>query len=173
MSDLFQRARDGDARAQTEIHGIIRRIARAVCRDGGPGGADVNWEDVSQEASRRILTVGIHQFRGSGSLEGYIYAVVRSTVLQAVRAASRRRNREKFFTREPVHDSRDHDTRLDVRGILARLPAECAWLLDQVFLRGVPYRDLAAEMAMLESSVRVKVSRCLKRAMQIAESGAA
>jgi RNA polymerase sigma factor (sigma-70 family) len=168
MRKLFEQAIRGDKTAQSEIDGVIRRIARAVCRRGGPGGTGVDWEDIAQEASSRFFAVGIHQYRGHGSAEGYLYAVVRSTVVQAVRRDTRRRNREETAVRHETAAEPNPGHALDVRTLLAKLPPECARLLEQVYLHGVPYSEIAAELGMLESSVRVKVSRCLRRAMEIA-----
>jgi len=173
MRNLFEQALRGDRSAQTELDGVIRRIARAVCYRGGPGGVEVDWEDIAQEASARFFSVGIHQFRGLGSEEGFLYAIVRSTVLQAVRRATRRQAREESVTRNDVAPPHNPGPGLDVRRLLEQLPAECARLLEQVFLLGVPYSELASELDMLESSVRVKVTRCLRKAMEIAEGRAA
>jgi RNA polymerase sigma factor (sigma-70 family) len=168
MRNLFAQALEGSRSAQHEIDAIIRRIAKAVCRGKGPGGADVDWEDIAQEASRRFFAVGLHQFRGHGSEEGFLYAIVRSTVLQAARRAARRRDHERLGEHEEVAAAHNPGTAVDVRTILRKLPAECAWLLEQVFLQGIPYAELAAELGMLDSSVRVRVSRCLRRAMVVA-----
>jgi len=168
MGKLFDHVLRGDPVAQAETTAIIRRIARAVSRRGGPGGVDVNWEDVAQDAARRFFTVGIHQFRGGGAEESFLYAIVRSTVLQAVRSATRRRQREQTSVSLERPLSLPPEGGLDVRMILAKLPPECGHLLEKVFLQGVPYSELAGELGMLESSVRVRVSRCLKKAMEIA-----
>ena len=168
MRPLFEQARRGDRAAQAEIDETIRRIARAVCRRGGPGGAEVDWEDVAQEAGARFFSIGLHQFSGKGSEEGYLYAIVRSTVLQAARRASRRRNREQPLVREDLTPPHNPGHEIDVRRLLVKLPPECARLLEQVYLHGVPYSEIAAELEMLESSVRVKVTRCLRKAMDIA-----
>lgn len=127
----------------------------------------MEWEDIAQEAGQRVFTVGLRQFRGTGSFEGYLYAVVRSTVLQSARSAGRRREREKKADLVQTAPA-DPATGLDVRRLLSRMSEECGRLLDLVFLRGVPYDRLAAEMDILESSVRAKVSRCLRKAMDIA-----
>jgi len=168
MGDLFGRAVRGEAQAQEELHRIIRRIARAISAAGGPGGVDVDWEDIAQEASQRFFTVGIHQYRGTGSEESFLFGIVRSTLLMAVRAATRRRSRERNALPDENAHASIRDQELDVRMILARLTPECARLLEQAFLQDVPYPVLASAMGMQETAVRVRVSRCLKKAMEIA-----
>jgi len=169
MGKLFERVLSGDPSAQSEVASILRRIARAVSRRGGPGGAEVDWEDVAQEAARRFFTTGIRQYRGEGSEEGYLFAIVRSTVLQHVRSAERRRRRERDLVRSEPDPPRPPDSGFEIRRILMSLSPECADLLRRVFLEGVSYPELAEELGMLESSVRVRVSRCLRKAMEIAE----
>lgn len=172
MRELFERAAAGDSSAQEELAGEIRRIARAVCRGKGPGGADVDWEDVAQEASSHFFAVAIHQFRKRGAETSYLYAIVRTTFLQILRSSSRRRDRE---NQAPPPETPRHnpDTGIDVRRLLSRISSECADLLERVFLHGEAYSALAAELDMLESSVRTKVSRCLRRARMAATEGEA
>jgi RNA polymerase sigma factor (sigma-70 family) len=168
MGGLFDRALRGENAAQSEIHGIIRRIARAISLRGGPGGADLDWEDVAQEASRRFFSQGIRQYRGDGSEESFLYGIVRTTVLLVARQAIRRREREASpdFLGTTVVRPQEH--RIDARLILDRLDPECARLLEQVYLHDTPYAALADDLGLQESAVRVRVSRCLRKAMEIA-----
>jgi DNA-directed RNA polymerase specialized sigma24 family protein len=57
---------------------------------------------------------------------------------------------------------------LDVAWILERLQEECRELLTRVFLHEVPYPQLANDLDLAESSVRAKVSRCVRRARELA-----
>jgi RNA polymerase sigma factor (sigma-70 family) len=166
--DRFAAARSGERRAQAEISELIARFARHACdRAGSRLGADLDWEDVAQEASRKFFTTGIHQYRGKGSEESYLYTIVKSTLVQIARSASRRRQREEAsVSRDPVQPA-PHDS-LDVAWILRRLTEDCRHLLRQVFLEETPYPRLAAELGLAESSVRAKVSRCVRRARELA-----
>jgi len=169
MSGLFERALQGDANAVREIHGAIRGIARASCHRGGPGGVHVEWEDVAQDAARRFFGVAIFRFRESGSEMGYLRAIVRTTMLQMIRSETRRVRRETGVYADVPTTSHNPGPAIDVRRVLSRLPDECAEILRRVFLEGVSYATLAAELNMLESSVRTRVSRCLRRARGITE----
>ena len=168
MSGLFERASRGDTTAQSEIHLIMRRIARAISSRGGPGGVDLDWEDVAQEASRRFFSLGIRQYRGVGTEESFLFGIVRSTVLQIVRSAMRRRQRETDPGSLGAVVVRPTEHRIDAQLILGRLDPECARLLERVFLHDVPYPALADELGIQENSVRVRVSRCLRKAMDVA-----
>jgi RNA polymerase sigma factor (sigma-70 family) len=163
MQDLFERAVAGDASAQAEISEALRRIARSICRRTGPGGVHVDWEDVAQEASRHFFAVAVHRFRKRGAETSFLYAVVRTTFLQILRSSSRRRDRE-VAASEPEPTRHDPDVEIDVRLLLNRLSGDCARLLERVFLQGETYTVLAMELGMQESSVRARVSRCLRQA---------
>lgn len=172
MGGLIERAQRGDTTAQTEIHQIIRRIARAISARGGPGGADLDWEDVAQEASRRFFCSGIRQYRGDGAEESFLFGIVRTTVLQVVRSATRRRERE-IADPGPLGANvvAPQEHRIDAHLILRRLDPDCARLLDRVFLQDVPYPELADDLGIQENTLRVRVSRCLRKAMEIAGGG--
>ena len=128
----------------------------------------MDWEDVAQESARRFFAVGIRQYRGDGSEESYLSGIVRTTILQSVRSATRRQQRERNPDSPGPAPSRPLDHGMDVAKILDRLTPECARLLEQAFLQDVPYPELATELGILEASVRVRVSRCLRKAMEIA-----
>jgi RNA polymerase sigma factor (sigma-70 family) len=156
-----------------EVHRILRDFARQVCRGGGPHGAlDTDWEDVAQEASRTFFDVGLHQYRGTGSERSYLYSVVRMTAIQISRRAWRRRRREEASVVQPV-DRSNPNARLDVVKILAALSQECRELIERVFLHGESYGVLATELGLAESSVRSRLSRCVKAARRFTGEDAA
>ena len=150
---------------------LIRQLSRAACARGGPATADVDWEDVAQDACRRFFSVGIEQFRKSGSERSFLYTIVRSAVIQIVRGEARRRVREEASIQPRVVSPHDPLPKFDVAKILGLLSEECRAVLTRVFLRGEPYSSLASDLGILESSVRTKVTRCLRRARQATEEG--
>ena len=169
MREVFEDAIGGDPAAQEEIVRLIRHLSRAACARGGPATADIDWEDVAQDACRRFFSAGIRQFRKGGSERSFLYAIVRSAVIQIVRSETRRRTRE-VASNPPLIVAPDNPLpKFDVAKILGRLSEECRALLTRVFLRGEPYSSLATDLSILESSVRTKVTRCLRRARQALE----
>lgn len=169
---LFEAARAGDAGAATEIDRLLRGFARDVCARGLPrGSSDFDWEDVAQEASRRVFTMGLSQFRSRGTERAYLYSIVKTTAIQMVRAAHRRRSREELYaTDRPVQDAGTH-SRLDVRELLNRVDPDCRKVIERVLLLGESYASLANEMGLAEPSVRSRLSRCLTKARKIAGVG--
>jgi RNA polymerase sigma factor (sigma-70 family) len=169
---LFERVRGGDRSAHTELCELARAFARQICRGGGPSGApDVGWEDVAQEALRKLLSVGIDRYRGTGSEKSYLYTIVKSTMIAMSRSARRRQAREESIAREAISVTPNPGHRVDVEQILAGLSDDCRGLLERAFLHGASYRELAGELGMEESSVRAKLSRCLRKARLMVQGG--
>lgn len=150
---------------------MIRGFARHVCGNDlrSAGAPEIDWEDVAQEASRRFFAAGIRQY-GGGNERSYVFRIVKSTWIQLARGASRRRAREKVAAAEALSDlprSEEGVLKAAVAGVLARLDAACRELLERAFLDGAPYAELAAAAGLAESSVRAKVSRCIRRAREL------
>lgn len=165
----FQAASRGERWAQEEIHRLIEGYARHACsRSGSRLAADLAWEDVAQDASARFFSVGLSQYGGQGSEESYLYTVVKTTLLQRVRSADRRKKREEFSVPLERVELPSAFERLEVDSILGRLDEACRSLLRETFLKETPYADLSAQLGLAESSVRAKVSRCLRRARELA-----
>jgi len=170
MLGLIERALQKDSAAEREIHDMIRRIARTSCRRNGTSNVNLDWEDVAQEAGRRFFEISIHKYRGEGSEEGYVRAIVRTTMLQVLRSEKRRNQRESHIELRLLQPP-NAETLIDVSAVLKKLSDECAELLVRLYLAGDTYTSLASEMEMLESSVRTRASRCLRRARKITEAG--
>lgn len=168
MAGLFEALRAGDPEAASAIDGMVRGFARHVCRHGAPHGPAPDWEDVAQEAIRRLYDVGLDQYAGQGSERSYVYSIVKATLIQMARGDGRRRRREDVVA--PAVDQAaagNPDPALDVRAILGALDPSCRELIVRVHLRDEPYAMLAREMGLAESSVRAKVSRCMQRAREL------
>jgi RNA polymerase sigma factor (sigma-70 family) len=169
VGNLFDAAAAGDGPALAELQRIVRRFARAVFRQGGPPGApDLDWEDVSQEAWRKLLDSGLRQYAGRGTERAYLFSIVKATAIGMARSARRRRFRENAELPNGVPCRPDPSDGLTVRALLAALPEECRSLLRRAFFEDATYADLAAELGLQESSVRARLSRCLRRARELA-----
>ncbi len=167
---LLDAARRGDPGAAEELADLIRGYARHVCRGRSPGpDAGLTWEDVAQEASRRLFQVGLKQARPGGPVRSYLYAIVRSVYLQMIRGASRRVRREQEGEAW-IRSAPSPERRTLLHRILIRLSDDCRHLLARLYFDGAGYDELAAELHMAESSVRAKASRCLGRAREIARA---
>jgi RNA polymerase sigma-70 factor (ECF subfamily) len=172
-SGIIQSAQRGEPSAQEEISRIVQGLARYICSGRTPGGApELNWEDVAQEACRYFFSVGVRQYRGEGSERSYLYSIVKTTWLQLARGAARRRLREaKAVTDAEMTGAENLQARLDVDrtvlNLLERLDESCRELLKRMFLDGASYGELALELGLAQSSVRAKVSRCIRRAREL------
>jgi RNA polymerase sigma factor (sigma-70 family) len=172
MGGLFEGIRSGEAAATSELHRLLRAFARQICRGGGPPGApEIDWEDVAQECGRKLLAVGLEQYRGGGSERSFLYSMVRTTVLEMARTASRRRRREIISASNGPVPVGDPTLKMDIRKVLDALDAGCRDVIQRVILQDESYAEVAGALGMAESSVRAKLSRCLGRVRAIAADG--
>ena len=163
-------AQRGEPWAEGEIVRLVRAFARHLSRAPAAGGApEPEWEDVAQEACRRVFASGLKHYRPGGNDRGYLYSIVKATRIQIYRGLSRRRRRELAVeideTVEPEVERRTLLYRL-----LGRLGDTCRALLQRAFFDGASYEELAVELGLVESSVRSRVTRCLQQARAQAES---
>jgi RNA polymerase sigma factor (sigma-70 family) len=169
MGGLFEAAAAGDPRAVAEVQGIVRAFARSICRGGSlPGAPELDWEDVAQEALRKLLALGLRQYSGRGTERSYLFSVVKATLIEMGRSAKRRHARETAALPNGAPSPHDPSGSIDLAAILAALPGDCRNLIERAIFEDVPYADLAAEMGIAESSVRARLCRCLQRARAIA-----
>jgi RNA polymerase sigma factor (sigma-70 family) len=170
---LFEAARHGEGAARVALHEEIRRLSRALSERTSmlAGVPSLDWEDIAQEATGRVFEVGLAQFRGQGSARGFLYKTVKATMLMAIRASRRREDREAGYVRESEvrSDRETTQTRLDVETVLGRLDAGCRELVAGLFLDGLTVRALARAEGVEESTVRSRLSRCLRRARELTE----
>ena len=176
LEEAMPAAQRGERWAEDLLASEVAVLARIVCAKGqAPDLGGLDWEDVSQEACQRFFAVGLHRYRGDGSVRSYLYSIVKVTMLQMLRGASRRRIREQAAV-DPeggpnsllLPDQNDEvgQRRRSVQRILAALGPECQELIVAMFLQGASYREVAEESGLAESSVRSKLSRCLRRARE-------
>lgn len=168
LARSLKRAREGDRGAQELLIEEIRRLSRAACgsqnrvlRDLG-----LDWEDVAQESSRRFFEIGIHRYRGDGSVASYLYVVVKSALLQLLRKERRRQGREDVVAAQTPRSQEPSSTGLVVDSILKSLESECRRLIMRIFFDGTTYSEMSGELGITESSVRSKLSRCLRKARE-------
>jgi RNA polymerase sigma factor (sigma-70 family) len=168
LSELFDAARSGEKRAQEEIHRRIRAFARTILRGRTSAAGGVEWEDLAQEAASKFFTTGLSSYRGGGSENSYLYSIVKTTAISLARSTERRRARETTFVENFTYSACGAGSHFDIRSILLGLNDDCRALVLRVFLGGASYSELARESGLAESSVRAKLSRCLRKARELA-----
>lgn len=159
---IIEAARRGEAWAETELLRIVRGFARHACR----GGADPDWEDVAQETCRRLFAGALQAFRPGGPERSWLYSIVKATRIQLHRSNSRRARRDEAAVLAPA-DSGRPESRTLLHQLLQRLPENCREVLARAFFDGATPRDLAAELGLVESSVRSRLTRCLQEARRL------
>ena len=167
--DLIAAYLRGEAEAVATMEVIILRAARSYRRR-----LDHCWEDVLQDLQLevfRLLDAG--RFRGESALGTYIWRVVSHTCLDRIRSQGRRR--EADLDEEGLGDlsalissqrQRWNESLDLIQRVLAEVPEECRKLWAMV-LAGHSYREMSSTLEVAEGTLRVRVLRCRKRALEV------
>ena len=163
----LEAARRGDRESVAELDALVRGIARRLVDSRTESILrGVEWQDVAQEALVRLVH-GEAEYAGTGSARGYVYRTVKTALLQTIRGVKRRTARNEAYSEsvEVPEDDRLVAKRASEE-ILAAMSDECRELVERALLFGVSFAELAKEAGMAESSIRSRLSRCLRRARE-------
>ncbi len=159
----------GDAQGLQEVRRWIRGAAspyRELLAN--------DLEDLEQEALCELLVaLRAERFRGSSSLRTYVRRLVHHTCLDRLRAARVRQPvaLDAIELSTPDEDSpgerlaRQEDLRLALR-VFAQLPVGCRELWRWI-LEGASYRAMSLRLGVSEGTLRVRVLRCRRRALEL------
>lgn len=160
----------GDAAAVATIEQWIGRAAHSYRRRLAHC-----WEDVIQDLQLelfRLLDSG--RFRGDSRLRTYLWRVVNHSCLDRLRRLERR-PQDELDEEQGLHEPaaraagdrrRWHESRDLVERVLRRLSDECLRLWRMI-LAGHSYREMSAELGVAEGTLRVRVMRCRRRALEV------
>lgn len=157
---LLVRARRGDLEAVETLFrahsGRIYSMARRICR------SPEDAEDVVQETFVEIAR-SIRQFRGEGSLAGWIQRVAASKALMLLRREKLLGGGELDEELLPARQASDPPGKLDLETALGRLPAEAravVWLHD---VEGYTHEEIASMTGLSPSFSKSKLARAHAR----------
>lgn len=152
---VLARARTGDAHALETLYrayeGPVYNLARRICRTAEDA------EDVLQETFFELCR-SIGQYRGEGSLWGWIRTVASSKALMRLR---RNKYRDTDELEDEVSPTRREDTllRMDLEAALERLPEisrAVVWLHD---VEGYTHEEIAEMMGKTVSFSKSQLAR--------------
>jgi RNA polymerase sigma factor (sigma-70 family) len=152
---VLARARTGDAHALETLfrayEGPVYNLARRICRTAEDA------EDVMQETFFELCR-SIGQYRGEGSLWGWIRTVASSKALMRLR---RNKYRDTDELEDEVSPTRREDTllRMDLEAALERLPEisrAVVWLHD---VEGYTHEEIAEMMGKTVSFSKSQLAR--------------
>lgn len=133
-----------------------------------------SWEDTLQELQMEVFRLlGSGRFRGESRLRTYLWRVVNHTCLDRIRRQSRRRETELAeeglgeLSLEIDGARRRWSESLDlVERVLRELSEECKRLWSMI-LAGHSYREMSRTLGAAEGTLRVRVMRCRKQALEV------
>ncbi|HMV47312.1 MAG TPA: sigma-70 family RNA polymerase sigma factor [Blastocatellia bacterium] len=161
-------------RREREAVGLIEEwIARASAPFRARLGA--HWEDTLQEIrieTTRLLERG--DWRGKASLKTYLWRVANHACLRQLRRQTRTACVDLDSVDEahlpraasPLDQLLEREESFIALRVLDALPAECRNVL-QMIAGGASYQELSLRLQTAEGTLRVRVLRCRKRAVEL------
>lgn len=178
--DMLEQMQTADRRLVEDLlagdrsawHGIDQWVERAAAPFRARLGAD--WADVLQEIRMellRLLKAG--KFRGDSALRTYLWRVANNTCIDQMRRAARRNLVSLDVAPDPPAPASEGPAARTARGdalrltlaVLREVPEECRRLWNWI-LEGLSYQEMAARLEVAEGTLRVRVHRCRKRAVE-------
>lgn len=162
--ELIARWRAGDERAATLL---VERHAGAVARFVASVGVRVEVEDVVQDTFVRAFG-SLEGFRGESSLRTWLFTIARRLVLDARRAAHRRRDEVEVQEHDVATAFSALDavvateTSLRMRAAVARLTPTQREVFTLRVLEGMSYREIADAVGTTEGAARVHYHNAMR-----------
>ena len=160
-TSLIDRCRSGDADAWRDlvdeysayVHAIVVRAYRVPADDA---------EDIFQEVFSRVFE-RLEMLRDDGALTAWIAQVTRNLCVDYLRKARDFDELPEEIESDGERELTDLTDALWVRQAMARLPANCAEILDRFFCRDESYRAIATHTGIAEGTIASRISRCLAK----------
>ncbi len=170
---LIARASAGDSLAMEEVLTAYGGMVKAVARQYYIVGA--TCEDVSQEGMIGLYKAVVTYKKEKGKFPAYAYACIKAAVLDAVKAASREKNKA-LNTSVPLENTlglvSDEDMTLDLIGgeLMSKIRGCLSKAEEEIFLmwaEGACYAEIAKELGKTVKYVDNAVQRIKRKAKAI------
>lgn len=169
-SEVIEYYLRGDAEAVDKVDQWILQSARSFRRSLAQ-----DWDDTLQEVRLEVLRL-LRQgrFRGDANLKTYVWRVVSHSCLDRLRARRRwlwtnledRPEMDNFALGKSRESSGWRESKDLLLRVLGRTSPECRRLWSMI-LSGLSYREMSQKLGVSEGTLRVRVLRCRKRALEI------
>lgn len=175
--ELIARASSGDSLAMEELLTAYMGMVKAVARQYYIVGA--TCEDVSQEGMIGLYKAVVTYKREKGRFSAYAYACIKAAVIDAVKAASREKNKA-LNTSVPLENTvglvSDVDITVNLVGgeLMARIKGRLSPAEEEIFsmwAEGMSYAEIAKELGKTVKNVDNAVQRIKKKAKAVIKEG--
>ena len=175
--ELIARASSGDSLAMEELLTAYMGMVKAVARQYYIVGA--TCEDVSQEGMIGLYKAVVTYKREKGRFSAYAYACIKAAVIDAVKAASREKNKA-LNTSVPLENTvglvSDVDITVNLVGgeLMARIKSRLWPAEEEIFsmwAEGMSYAEIAKELGKTVKNVDNAVQRIKKKAKAVIKEG--
>jgi RNA polymerase sigma factor (sigma-70 family) len=148
------------ARYAGKMLGVARRYARSVAEA----------EDILQDGFVKVFT-RLAEFRGEGSLEGWIRRIVVTTAINHWQSGRLRRQHlqldEAPEPATPAADSLEQLTVAEVLALVERLPDGCRLVLMLYAVDGYTHAEISEMLGIQESTSKAQLSKARKQLLQL------
>ena len=175
--ELTARASSGDSLAREELLSAYMGMVKAVARQYYIVGA--TCEDVSQEGMIGLYKAVVTYKREKGRFSAYAYACIKAAVIDAVKAASREKNKA-LNPSVPLENTvglvSDVDITVNLVGgeLMARIKNRLSPAEEEIFsmwAEGMSYAEIAKELGKTVKNVDNAVQRIKKKAKAVIKEG--
>ncbi|NOZ61075.1 MAG: sigma-70 family RNA polymerase sigma factor [Calditrichaeota bacterium] len=136
-------------------------------------GLKEDWADIVQDVRIKLyLIFRQNSFRSASSLKTYVYRVAKYTCIDYLR--KKYRHQKINIDAVEIAEKTDNFTALVqqeeremLRLILAKLSERCRKTLRLVFMENLSYKKIASLLNIAEGTVKSRVFRCIKQAIEL------
>lgn len=173
--ELVKRASSGDDGAMeevlTEYMGMVKALARRYYIVGA------TCEDASQEGMIGLFKAVMTYDEGKGKFSAYAYACIKAAILDAVKAASREKNKplNNYIPLDKTENLvAEEDVTEDIGGrqLMERIREGLSGAEEKIFqlwAEGLSYAEIAAELGKSVKYVDNALQRIRKKARKLAD----
>jgi len=160
ISHLIQECQHGKREAQAELYRLFAPKMLGVCYRYTKQLEDA--EDILQEGFIKVFR-NIHQFKQTGSLEGWIRTIMVNTTIRYLKKHVKYRHEMQFENLDLPPLSQDHpEIRLNTKDLvelIRTLPSGYQTIFNLVAIEGYEYNEITTLLKMNLNTVRSNYSR--------------
>ena len=138
-------------------------------------GLNEYYEDIMQDVRLKVyINLKQNKFRKNSSLKTYVYRIAKYTCIDYIRKTYKQQQKT-----DDINNTEESNNALDqmidleketvFRTILQEIATMCREMLQLVFIERLSYSEISLILNIAEGTVKSRVSRCLKKAVQLKE----
>ena len=133
------------------------------------------YEDILQDVRLKVyINLKQNRFRKDASLKTYVYRIAKYTCIDYIRKMYKQQSNVDDIIHTDDNDNAldkliNHEKETVFQTVLKEIAAMCREMLQLVFIERLSYNEISIILNIAEGTVKSRVSRCLKKAVQLKE----